>query len=135
MSAYLGDDSFANEPIGDIVNSPVIRIEYGVRDADGLYTDEFGVQWDRSQDPDIGLPKPCITPENLDDFEWPDPNLDSRFEQLKANLDRYPDKFHVLRLDFSLYERAWTLRPGGFLGGYDRQPILCRSLAQPHSGV
>ncbi|HHV93500.1 MAG TPA: hypothetical protein GXX47_03050 [Firmicutes bacterium] len=110
MSAYLGDDSFANEPIGDIVNSPVIRIEYGVRDADGLYTDEFGVQWDRSQDPDIGLPKPCITPENLDDFEWPDPNLDSRFEQLKANLDRYPDKFHVLRLDFSLYERAWTLR-------------------------
>ena len=43
MSAYLGDDSFANEPIGDIVNSPVIRIEYGVRDADGLYTDEFGI--------------------------------------------------------------------------------------------
>ncbi|NLY52280.1 MAG: hypothetical protein GX063_05145 [Firmicutes bacterium] len=110
MAAYLRDDSFGSEPIGDLVNSPVIKIEFGVRDADGIYTDEFGVQWDRSHDPDIGLPKACVTPENLDDFQWPDPNIDSRFELLKANLAKYPDKFHIMRLDFSLYERAWALR-------------------------
>jgi uroporphyrinogen decarboxylase len=127
MAAYLNDDSFGTEPIGDIVASPVIRIEYGIRDAEGIYTDEFGVQWDRSQDPDIGLPKPCVTPENLDDFQWPDPHIDIRFEHLKANLAKYPDKFHLMRIDFSLYERAWALRG---LEDFLTDMVLNRSFAE-----
>lgn len=110
MAAYFQDESFGKEVIGDIVISPVIKIEYGVRDKKGIYVDEFGVEWDRSRDPDIGIPHPCITPDNLDDFAWPDSKAADRFIPLKENIARYPDKFQIMALDFSLYERAWTLR-------------------------
>src|SRR5512144_1555391 len=51
----------------DMVLTPVIRVEWGARDAHGMYTDEFGLTWDRTIDPDIGIPHAFITPENLDD--------------------------------------------------------------------
>ena len=94
----------------DLHVSPVIRIEYGVRDPDGRYTDEFGVVWDRSADPDIGVSIPSLTPENFDSYPWPDPNAPGRFDRLQAALRQHPDKFQVMAVDFSLYERAWTLR-------------------------
>jgi uroporphyrinogen decarboxylase len=110
MVAYFQEQSFGNKPIGDIVSSPVIRVEFGARDADGIYTDEFGVEWDRSRDPDIGIPRACLTSDTFDDFAWPDPRFFGRFQVLETNLARFPDRFHVMALDLSLYERAWALR-------------------------
>ena len=94
----------------DLLLTPVIRVEWGVRDAHGLYTDEFGLTWDRSIDADIGMPRPVITPENFEGFPWPDPLLASRFDTLQANMRTHPDRFQVMSLDFSLYERAWGMR-------------------------
>jgi uroporphyrinogen decarboxylase len=110
MATYFDDEDFGKEPVGDMVSSPVIQVEFGVRDADGTYIDEFGVKWDRSRDPDIGMPRPSLTPDTLDDFVWPDPRSAGRFKVLESNLARYPDKFQLMALDLSLYERAWALR-------------------------
>lgn len=94
----------------DVTSSPVIRIEWGRRDASGMYTDEFAVVWDRRADPDIGMPQPMVTPENRAAFDWPDPRAAGRFDGLAKNIKTFPDKFHLMAVDFSLYERAWALR-------------------------
>ena len=73
--------------------------------------DVFGVVWDRSVDKDIGNVQGCVLPEpTLAGFRFPDP-LDPRFfENVPTLLGRFPDRFRVFQIGFSLYERAWTLR-------------------------
>ena len=96
--------------VNDLLLTPVIRVEWGFYDAEGLYEDEFGLVWDRSLDPDIGIPRSFVTPENLNTIPWPDPRREGRFDLLRDNIRRYPDRFQVMSLDFSLYERSWGLR-------------------------
>ncbi|MBN1446148.1 MAG: hypothetical protein JW957_08610 [Candidatus Omnitrophica bacterium] len=76
-----------------------------------IWEDEFGVQWDRSIDKDIGnVCNQVITPDNLKKHVFPNPDLPERF-------DGYPDAirnkknetFIVASMGFSLFERAWTL--------------------------
>jgi len=73
--------------------------------------DVFGVVWDRSIDKDIGNVEGCVLPEpTLRGYHFPDP-LDPRFfADIPAKIARYPDRFRVFQIGFSLYERAWTLR-------------------------
>jgi uroporphyrinogen decarboxylase len=73
--------------------------------------DVFGVVWDRSVDKDIGNVAGLVLPEpTLDGFTFPDP-LDRRFfADIPAKIARFPDRFRVFQIGFSLYERAWTLR-------------------------
>jgi uroporphyrinogen decarboxylase len=77
--------------------------------------DVFGVVWDRSVDRDIGNVEGCVLPEpTLAGYEFPDP-LDPRFFadvpcKIARFPDRFPDRFRVFQIGFSLYERAWTLR-------------------------
>jgi len=73
--------------------------------------DVFGVVWDRSIDKDIGNVEGCMLPQpTLARYEFPDP-LDRRFfEEIPERIDRFPDRFRVFQIGFSLYERAWTLR-------------------------
>jgi uroporphyrinogen decarboxylase len=99
-----------NSIANDLLLTPVIRVEWGVHDAAGLYEDEFGLVWDRNLDPDIGIPRSFVTPENLNHIPWPDPRQGGRFDKLRDNIKQYPDRFQVMCLDFSLYERAWGLR-------------------------
>jgi len=75
------------------------------------FRDVFGVVWDRSIDKDIGNVVGQVLPEpTLSGYEFPDP-LDRRFfERIPALIDRYPGRFRVFQIGFSLYERAWTLR-------------------------
>lgn len=94
----------------DILPSPVINVAWGVRGADGQYRDEFGLVWDRRIDQDAGMPQPFITPENLADYRFPDPREPGRFDLLLRNVRLHPDRFHVLSLDFTLFERAWGMR-------------------------
>jgi uroporphyrinogen decarboxylase len=62
-------------------------------------------------DKDIGMVEGCMLPEpSLADYQFPDP-LDPRFFQdINAQIAKYPDRFRVFYLGFSLFERAWTLR-------------------------
>ena len=73
--------------------------------------DVFGVVWDRSIDKDIGDVRGCVLPEpRLGGFSFPNP-LDPRFfRAIPAKTQKYPDRFRLFCLGFSLYERAWTLR-------------------------
>ena len=73
--------------------------------------DVFGVVWDRSVDKDIGNVQGRVLSEPvLAGYEFPDP-LDPRFfADIPAKIQRYPDRFRLFCLGFSLYERAWTLR-------------------------
>jgi uroporphyrinogen decarboxylase len=76
----------------------------------GYVRDPFGVVWDRSVDKDIGIVRGCALPEpTLRDFRFPDP-CDPKFFANMSLIDRYPDRFRVFMVGFSLYERAWTLR-------------------------
>jgi uroporphyrinogen decarboxylase len=73
--------------------------------------DVFGVAWDRSVDKDIGNVEGLVLPEpTLAGYHLPDP-LDRRFfDDIPGKIDRFPNRFRVFQIGFSLYERAWTLR-------------------------
>ena len=73
--------------------------------------DVFGVTRDRSIDQDIGNPEGCVLSEpTLKHYNFPDP-LDRRFfADIPQRIAKYPDRFRIFQIGFSLYERAWTLR-------------------------
>ena len=73
--------------------------------------DVFSVVWDRSIDKDIGNVEGCVLPEpSLKHYAFPDP-LDPRFfTEIPRLIGKYPDRFRVFQIGFSLYERAWTMR-------------------------
>ena len=75
------------------------------------FRDTFGVVWDRTVDRDIGMVEGQLLPEpSLKGFEMPDP-LDRRyFDDIPQLIARYPDRFRVFFMGFTLFERAWTLR-------------------------
>ncbi|MEN6547643.1 MAG: uroporphyrinogen decarboxylase family protein [Armatimonadia bacterium] len=76
-----------------------------------LWQDEFGVQWDRSIDRDIGNVCNRVIPErNLDKLEMPDPRDPAKFEGLKESIAAGEGKFVQFGIGFSLFERAWTMR-------------------------
>jgi uroporphyrinogen decarboxylase len=79
--------------------------------ADNRVRDVFGVTWDRSIDKDTGNVEGCVLPEpTLDGYEFPNP-LDPRFfADVEPRIERFPDRFRIFQIGFSLYERAWTLR-------------------------
>ena len=75
-----------------------------------IWEDQFGVRWDRRIDKDIGnVCNQSLTPETLDDFKFPNPDDPSRYDGYQAVLESRGEKFVVVNLGFSLYERAWTL--------------------------
>jgi len=75
-----------------------------------IWKDQFGVQWDRSVDEDIGtVCNYLITPENINEYEFPDSDDPSRYEEYSEILGMNKDRFFVVDFGFSLFERAWTL--------------------------
>jgi uroporphyrinogen decarboxylase len=73
--------------------------------------DVFGVVWDRSQDKDIGIVEGTVLAEpTLDGYTFPDPHDPRFFSDIHRQLERFPDRFRLFTLGFSLFERAWTLR-------------------------
>ena len=78
---------------------------------DDRVQDVFGVVWDRHVDKDIGnVEGRVLAGPTLAGYAFPDP-LDSRFfAAIPGRIARFPDRFRVFQIGFSLYERAWTLR-------------------------
>jgi uroporphyrinogen decarboxylase len=75
------------------------------------FRDVFGVVWDRTIDKDIGNVEGCVLPEpTLAGYEFPDPADRRFFEAISERIERFPGRFRVFQIGFSLYERAWTLR-------------------------
>lgn len=76
-----------------------------------IWEDQFGVQWNRSVDKDIGVVcNTCVTPDNVNTYHFPDPDDPSLYQRLRDILAvGKGDQFIVSSIGFSLFERAWTL--------------------------
>jgi len=78
---------------------------------DDRYRDVFGVTWDRTIDKDIGnVEGQVLSRPTLDGYEFPNPVAERFFKDMEERIDRFPDRFRVFQIGFSLYERASTLR-------------------------
>lgn len=99
------------EPLGNHLLKLGSDIGFFDELGDRRVRDVFGVVWDRSVDEDIGNVEGQVLPEpTLDGYDFPDP-LDARFfADIPGKIERFPDRFRVFQVGFSLYERAWTLR-------------------------
>jgi uroporphyrinogen decarboxylase len=68
------------------------------------------VQWDRRVDVDIGFVcNRVITRENVSTYPFPDPDDARRYADFERVLVEKGDRFYVVPIGFSLFERAWTL--------------------------
>jgi len=110
MAVFYGDPDFESK-LGNCL--AILRTRLPDRDVPGrpgIQEDEFGVQWDRTVDADIGaVCNVRVTPETLKDYRFPDPEVPARFERFPAQLREREDRFTVASIGFTLFERAWTL--------------------------
>jgi len=78
---------------------------------ESTWQDEFGVQWDRSIDRDIGNVCNCVVPErDADALAWPDPHAPAKWEGFAEACAAAPGQCRQFAIGFSLFERAWTMR-------------------------
>ncbi len=111
MIDYYGDPNFESA-LGNCFlwlrpHPPGMRFEEVTPD---VWADEFGVQWDRHIDKDIGVVcNRLVTRDNVADFLFPDPNDPARYRHFDESIAAHADKAVLVSLGFSLFERAWTL--------------------------
>lgn len=75
------------------------------------WRDEFGVVWNRTIDKDIGIVDSYQLQErSLAGYTFPDPSDPRRYAGLPAFIAAHADRFRIVNIGFSLFERAWTLR-------------------------
>lgn len=75
------------------------------------WQDEFGVQWDRSVDRDIGVVCNRLLPErDLKGLYLPDPYDPARWDGFARRVAAAHGRCVQFAIGFSLFERAWTLR-------------------------
>jgi uroporphyrinogen decarboxylase len=110
MVEYYGDPDFASK-INNCLTVLGCEPEGAWKEvAPDIWEDQFGVHWDQSIDKDIGtVCNRIITPETLDDYAFPDPDDPSRYANYDPMMRDRGDRFVVVNLGFSLYERGWTL--------------------------
>jgi uroporphyrinogen decarboxylase len=108
MARFYGDPRF-EAGLGNCLTILRTRLpEKEVRP--GVWEDEFGVQWDKTVDVDIGtVCNQRVTRENLKDYRFPDPGDPARFAHFPKDLAEAGDTFVLATIGFTLFERAWTL--------------------------
>ena len=85
--------------------------DFLVEVGDGLWRDEFGVVWNREGDADVGAVVNCVLENrSLDGYSFPDPLLPCRYAKLPAFIEANRERFRVVNLGKSLFERAWSMR-------------------------
>lgn len=111
MAQYYGDPEFDSK-LGNCFTwfRPYPRnVRYRLVGPD-IWQDEFGVRWNRTIDKDIGVPcNQLVTPQNINEFQWPDPNDPTRYDFIKEAVKKAGDGATLVSLGFALFERAWTL--------------------------
>jgi len=108
-------EHYGRDDLDAVLGNHIVTIGAGgERFADlgeGRVRDLFGVIWDRSVDRDIGNVSNCVLPEpTLADLEFPDPTPPDLINRIEQQIAARPECFRVFAVDFSLYERAWTMR-------------------------
>jgi len=110
MAEFYGDPDFASK-LGNCLLALGHQPKGAWREvAADIWEDDFGVRWNRSVDKDIGVVcNRAVTPENLRDCDFPNPDDPGRYDTYSGALAGNTDRFVVVNLSFSLFERAWTL--------------------------
>lgn len=111
LLAHFGSEGALEEAVDNHILELGSPIGFFENLGNGHVRDVFGVVWNRTIDHDIGVVKePLLVEPTLEGFEFPDP-LDPRFfADIESRIRRFPDRFRVFYIGFSLFERAWTLR-------------------------
>ena len=110
MVEFCKDPDFASKLGNCLTNLGSESKDSWKEKSPNIWEDQFGVQWDRSVDKDIGVVCNClVTPKNITKYKLPDPEDPSRYEKYNEILKTDKDEFFVASIGFSLYERAWTL--------------------------
>ena len=77
----------------------------------GIFRDEWGVLWDRRVDRDIGTPAGHMLEDmNLDRLVFPNPNDEKRFIHFPPIIEANPNRYLLVKVSYTLFERAWSLR-------------------------
>jgi uroporphyrinogen decarboxylase len=105
---------FGTTALDDVLNNHIVsyktRFPYD-EIAPGFWRDEWGTVWNKTVDPDIGVvEKPLLSERSLAGFRAPDPLNPRRFAGLPAWIAANPDRFRMVGMGFTLWERAWVLR-------------------------
>ena len=110
MAEFYGDPDFVSR-LGNCLNSICADPPNAWREVrPDVWEDQFGVQWDRRVDKDIGVVcNRCVTPKNVADYPFPDADDPARYEDFERVLAAKGDRFYTMPIDFSFFERAWTL--------------------------
>lgn len=118
MAAYYGDpefernvgNCFTTRPGSDNAWLRAQRPDAWTEVRPGIWRDEFGVEWDRSIDPDIGTVRNApLEFDAIEDYPWPDPSDPERFSDFPDTIEAGRDGFVIVFHGWSLFERAWTL--------------------------
>ena len=110
MAAWYGDPDFEARLDNCLAVLRTRMPEKDVPGRPGIQVDEFGVEWDRTVDTDIGtVCNTAITAEDFSGYRFPDPGDPRRFAHFPAELGKKSDRFVVASIGFTLFERAWTL--------------------------
>ena len=110
MAAWYGDTRF-EEKLGNCLLTLGTEPDGAWREVrPDVWADQFGVEWDRSIDKDIGnVVNRLVTPGTLASYRFPDPAEPSRWSRHRELIAAAGDRYVVTNLGFSLFERAWTL--------------------------
>jgi uroporphyrinogen decarboxylase len=110
MRRYYGDPDFESGLGNCLAMLRTRPPEKELPGRPGVWEDEFGVQWDRTIDADIGtVCNRRITRETLEDYRFPKPADPERFAHFPAALAARGDRLAIATVGFTLFERAWTL--------------------------
>lgn len=127
---------FGREDIEEPLENHILKLGSDIGFFDDIggdrFRDVFGVVWDRSVEEDIGIVVGTVLPEpTLRGYEFPDPRDPRFFDDIPAKIARFPDRFRVFQIGFSLYERAWTLRGmENLLADFHQEPGFVRDLLE-----
>jgi len=107
MADFYGDANF-EASLGNCLS--VYRPRRLAEVRPNIWEDEFGVQWDRTVDTDIGVVvNTLITPETLGEYQFPNPNDPALYADFEARGNEFGDTLAVAKLSYNLFERAWSL--------------------------
>ncbi|MBC8372591.1 MAG: hypothetical protein H8E53_03275 [Planctomycetes bacterium] len=107
MAHLYGDPDF-EATLGNCLS--VYRPRRFVEIRANIWQDEFGVEWDRTVDPDIGVVvNTLVSPETLGEYQFPDPHDPTLYTDFKASGNEFGDTLAVAKLSYNLFERAWSL--------------------------
>lgn len=105
---YVGDEDFLST-IGNHIDS-VECIPEVAQVKQGYVKDAFGVIWNRTLDPDIGVVERYQIPEPTEVYiKLPQPDLETMHKNIRRLLCLPGENFKIASLGFSMFERAWTL--------------------------